>query len=133
MEGAESDKGTPASHHSCHAVALRLQPLGPNKARGTCGALLWTKWRGTAPAWCCWPHEREPARPGEPLHNYEAVLASVAIATHELGLHFSANKVRRGPLPGSGRPLRSIWVWVMCGWAADVCRVGAHLCAAAAR
>ncbi len=38
--------------------------------------------------------ETKPARPGEPLHNYEAVLASVAIATHELGLHFSANKVR---------------------------------------
>ncbi len=43
--------------------------------------------------------ERESARPGEPLHNYEAVLASVAIATHELGLHFSANKVRSSALP----------------------------------
>ena len=33
---------------------------------------------------------------GEPLHNLEAVLSSIDIMTHPLGLHLSRNKVGRG-------------------------------------
>jgi hypothetical protein len=92
MRVAKSIEGTTASHNPCHRVALRLLPPGKGKGcmRGAvmedvakCRACLVTLAR-----------ERASARPGEPLHNYEAVLASVAIATHELGLHFSSNKVR---------------------------------------